>query len=273
MSGLEQIAVKLATNGASKTLPTPRLVQALFNGTYIVKTTSAVFVWEVPFYPQLYVPRSGFTKDVTVKQGKKITTADGVVVAHHLSITAGSKTIEQAFEFTDSLSGPAESLKSLVKIDFAAADQWFEESTPIFVHPKDPFKRIDILASTRHVQVLIDDVKVADTTSSMHLYETGLPARYYLPLTSIRPDVLRPSTTRTKCPYKGEAEYYSVEINGKLHEDVIWYYRQPLLESARVEGLCCFYNEKVTIVLDGERLERPVSHFSRGKPGDKPPMV
>ena len=125
-----------------------------------------------------------------------------------------------------------------MKIPFPSIDQWLEESTPIFVHPKDPFKRIDILQSTRHIVIKVGGKKVAETTSSMHLYETGLPVRYYIPLTSIDPSVLRPSgrNTTTKCPYKGEAEYYDVVIDGKAFEDVVWYYNRPLIESAKIEG-------------------------------------
>lgn len=146
------------------------------------------------------------------------------------------------------------------------ADQWFEEDTPIFVHPKDPFKRIEILASTRPVKVEIDGKKVAETSTSMHLYETSLPVRYYLPLTSVDPTVLQPSNTRTQCPYKGDAEYYSVVIDGNEHKDVVWYYNRPTAESAPVTGLVCFYNEKVDISIqeDGkwQPLGRPKSVFS-----------
>jgi len=105
------------------------------------------------------------------------------------------------------------------------------------VHPKDPFKRVDVLPSTRHVQVFINDAKVADSKSSMHLYETGLPARFYLPLTDVDASKLRPSKTKTQCPYKGEAEYYSVETGeGKVATDVVWFYERPTLECAKIEG-------------------------------------
>lgn len=118
-------------------------------------------------------------------------------------------------------------------------DRWFEEATPIYVHPKDPFKRVDVLPSTRHIQVFINDVKVADSTSSMHLYETSLPCRFYVPLTDVDVSTLRPSKTKTQCPYKGEAEYYSVETGeGEVAKDVVWYYERPTLECAKIEGEC-----------------------------------
>lgn len=88
-----------------------------------------------------------------------------------------------------------------------------------------------------------------------------LPVRYYLPPTCVDPLILRPSETRTRCPYKGEAEYYNVVIDGKTYKDLIWWYRYPTLESAPVVGHFCFYNEKVDIWVDGEKLEQPKTHF------------
>lgn len=146
------------------------------------------------------------------------------------------------------------------------SDQWFEEDTPIFVHPKDPYKRVDIVASTRSLKVIVGGQTVAVATTSMHLYETGLPVRYYLPLTSIDQSVLQPSNSKTQCPYKGEAEYYNVAVDGKEHKDIVWFYNRPTIECAQVTGLCCFYNEKVEIQqqYDGkwEKLEIPVTKWS-----------
>lgn len=140
------------------------------------------------------------------------------------------------------------------------------EDTPIFVHPKDPFKRVDVLTSTRPVRVALDGRTIAQTSFSMHLYETNLPVRFYMPLTSIDTSILRPSTTRTRCPYKGESEYHSVVVNGKEYKDIVWFYSRPTVECAAIAGMCCFYNEKVVISVqrgDGEweLLERPKTHF------------
>ena len=104
----------------------------------------------------------------------------------------------------------------------------------------------------------------------MHLYETLLPVRYYIPLTSIDPKLLTPSSTRSQCPYKGEAEYYNVVLeDGTEVKDVVWFYNRPTVECALVTGLCCFYNEKVDISIardekgtEWEDLPRPKTHFS-----------
>jgi uncharacterized protein (DUF427 family) len=121
---------------------------------------------------------------------------------------------------------------------------------------------VDILASTRHVVVEVDGVRVADSHTPHILFETGLPARYYLPLTHVRTDLLRPSDTRTQCPYKGTASYWNIAIGDVEHEDLVWCYRSPLPESQKITGLACFYNEKVDIYLDGELQERPKTPFS-----------
>jgi uncharacterized protein (DUF427 family) len=141
-------------------------------------------------------------------------------------------------------------------------DEWLEEDEPIYVHPRDPYKRVDILASSRHVEVRIDGVTVADSHQPRILFETGLPPRYYLPLPDLRMDLLRPSDNQTQCPYKGTASYWHVDTGEAVHEDIVWIYRSPLPESQKVAGLACFYNEKVDILLDGEPQDRPHSPFS-----------
>ncbi|SMQ52210.1 unnamed protein product [Zymoseptoria tritici ST99CH_3D7] len=272
---LQKLAIKLATNGPHKTLPTPRLIQLQHAGVFIIKTTSAVLVWEHLYYPQLYLPLKALEDPaLSSEPGSEIHDPNTKArIAQVLTLTVASRTILNVLSFSANLSGSATSLSNLVRIPFDAIDTWYEESTPIYVHPKDPFKRVDVLLSTRPIKVRIGGQVVASTTTSMHLYETGLPARYYMPLSAIDGTVLRKSDTRTKCPYKGEAEYYSVEVGGETWKDVVWFYRSPILECAKIEGLCCFYNEKVEIELDGEVLETPVTHMSNANPNAKPPAV
>lgn len=242
---LPELALKLASSGPVKTLPTPRLIRVLFNGQFIASTTSALFVWEHPYYPQYYLPAAALLnsptkpKDFSATQGQAIKDPSGTTIAHTYTLAVGARSTSACFIFTDNLSGPAEELKGLAKIDFAAADRWFEEAAPISVHPKDPFKRVDTLPSRRRIQVFVHDVKVADTTASVHLYETGLPCRFYMPLADVELGMLRRSETRTQCPYKGEAEYYSVDVGkgeGGVARDVVWFYERPTLECAKIEG-------------------------------------
>ena len=103
---------------------------------------------------------------------------------------------------------------------------------------------------------------MADSAHPTILFETGLPPRYYLPLSDIRTELLTPTGTQTHCPYKGTATYWSLDAGQGPREDLVWAYRSPLAESQKIAGLASFYNEKVDLYLDGERQERPRTHFS-----------
>ena len=208
---MKKLAIKLGTDGPVKTLPTQRKIQILFGGAWVVRTTKGIYVWEHPYYPQLYLPKADVTatskqSGLEFKAGEEYKDSSGKVVATRYTIKTPEKSTDSVLVFSDDLSGKAEDLKNMVKIEFASMDQWFEEDTPIYVHPKDPFKRVDILQSNRDIKVKVDGQTIAHTSTAMHLYETGLPCRFYIPLTSIDPSVLRPSSTQTKCPYKGTAE-------------------------------------------------------------------
>jgi uncharacterized protein (DUF427 family) len=157
---------------------------------------------------------------------------------------------------------PIPELRDLIRFDWGAMDHWFEEDEEVYTHPRDPYTRVDILASSRRVQVEVDGAVVADSTNPRLLFETGLPTRYYLPKTDVRMDLLRHTDTSTGCPYKGTAEYWSIDVNGQAHPDLAWSYKAPFAESQKIAGLIAFYNEKVDLIVDGVRLDRPQTKFS-----------
>lgn len=141
-------------------------------------------------------------------------------------------------------------------------DHWYEEDEEIFVHPRDPYKRVDALPSSRHVRVEIDGTVVAETRAPVLLFETGLPVRYYFPREDVRFDLLTPSSLHTRCPYKGVAtEYWSWAAGGPA--DIAWSYPEPLAAVQAVKGRVAFYDEQVDVVVDGEHQERPVTFFTR----------
>ncbi|KAF2251005.1 DUF427-domain-containing protein [Trematosphaeria pertusa] len=242
-SDLVKLAQKLTADGPHKMQSTPRRVRGLLNGKYAFDTINAYHVWEHPYYPQFYVPVSSFTPDAKITKASPV---DGTNGATHLGrLSVGDKSTERVLMFSSG------SLKDLVKVEFKEMDQWFEEDVPIYQHPKDPYKRIDILNSTRPVKVALDGVTLAESPNPLFLLETSLRTRYYLPPTSVKWEYLSKSDSETYCPYKGRANYYNVTINGKEHKDLVWYYRYPTAESAPVAGHLCFYNEKVNIWVDG----------------------
>jgi uncharacterized protein (DUF427 family) len=130
-------------------------------------------------------------------------------------------------------------------------DAWFEEDEQVFTHPRDPYTRVDILPSSRHVRIEVDGVTIAETSKPTLLFETNLPVRYYLPKTHIRMDLLTPSQSTSHCPYKGDAEYWSLALGDSVKADIAWSYRTPLPESQKIAGLISFYPEKVELCVDG----------------------
>jgi uncharacterized protein (DUF427 family) len=155
-----------------------------------------------------------------------------------------------------------DALSDWVSVDWGAIDHWYEEDQEVFVHPADPYSRIDLRPSSRHVRVEIDGTTIAETNRAQLLFETKLPTRYYIPREDFREDLLEPSDSHTRCPYKGIASYYSVRVDGELHPDVVWYYPEPLREVAPIKDLLAVYNERVDIYVDGELERRPHTQWS-----------
>ena len=239
--------------------PGAKRVRAYLGGEVVADTARPVLVWEVPYYPTYYFPLADVRAELLETDG---------VAAHSPSrgdgrtftVKAGSREAPRAaVRYEDS---PIEELRDLIRLDWDAIDAWFEEDEQVFTHPRDPYTRVDILPSSRHVRVEVDGVTVAESTSPRLLFETGLPARYYLPKTHVRLDLLIPTDTVSHCPYKGQAEWWSVRVGEHVYDDLAWSYPTPLPESQKIAGLIAFYNEKVDIYLDGELQERPSTKFS-----------
>jgi uncharacterized protein (DUF427 family) len=146
----------------------------------------------------------------------------------------------------------------LVQVDFGALDEWLEEDEVQIGHPRDPYHRIDVRNTSRHVRVELDGELIAESDRAVVLFETGLPPRWYLPREDVRA-ALEPSDHRTVCAYKGEASHYSIGAE----ESVAWSYPDPLPEVAPIRDRIAFYDEHVDLEVDGEHLERPETQWSR----------
>ncbi len=238
-------------------------VRTYLGGDLVADTRSPLLVWEIPNYPAYYFPASDVLADL-VPAGQRderprLGAADVFDVKTPSSVARAA-----AWRYPQA---PDPDLRDAIRLDWAAMSEWFEEDEPVYTHPRDPYKRIDILASSRVVRIELDGVVVAESGQPRILFETGLPPRYYLPLTDVRMDLLRPSERSTHCPYKGAAGYWSVDTSavspgGRVHTDVAWIYRTPLPESQKIAGLACFYNERIDLYLDGEQQPRPSTPFS-----------
>lgn len=244
--------------GRVRTEPSHKRVRAYLAGSLVADSIRPTLVWEIPYYPAYYVPVADVRAELvpTGAIESSPSRGDGQV----FDIVVESATARAAaLRYPDS---PLEAIRDLVRLDWNAMTEWLEEDEPVYTHPRDPYTRVDILASSRHIRVEIAGVTVAESHRPVILFETSLPPRYYMPLSHLRMDLLRPSATTTHCPYKGTATYWSIDTGRSVHKDAVWMYRAPLPESQKIGGLACFYNERVDIYLDGELQERPHTHFS-----------
>jgi uncharacterized protein (DUF427 family) len=114
-----------------------------------------------------------------------------------------------------------------------AMDKWLEEDEETLGHPHDPYHRVDVLESSRHVRVKVGGKVVAETDRPKILFETSLPPRYYFPPESVRTELLTQSETKTVCPYKGVGSHWSAEVGGERVEDVAWGYPKALRRPRR----------------------------------------
>ena len=154
-----------------------------------------------------------------------------------------------------------------ITFDWAAMDAWYEEEEEIFCHARDPYHRVDALPSSRHVRIAIAGEVVAESHRPTLLFETHLPTRYYLPPEDVRTDLLEPSATTTRCPFKGLASYWSVRFGERVVRDVVWGYPDPIPECPKIRGLLCFFDERVDLYVDGELQPRPPTPWSEDAAG------
>jgi uncharacterized protein (DUF427 family) len=239
--------------------PVPRRVRAFFAGATVLDTTSALYIWETPYYPQFLIPRADVDEALLVDEQHPHKVRLGSV--RRFGLRAGERcSTEAARLFTDS---DVPAVVDHYRFQWDALDSWFEEDEEVFVHPRNPYVRVDALRSTRRVRVELDGVLLAESSSPVMVFETGLPTRYYLNRSEVDFGHLEHSDTVTACPYKGRTtDYWSVRIGERLHADLAWSYAFPTVALAPIAGLVAFYNEKLDIVLDGSRLERPQTKFS-----------
>jgi uncharacterized protein (DUF427 family) len=245
--------------GRVRVEPAQKRIRIMLGGVVVADTTDALYVWENPSYPQYYIPLADVAPGA-LKETATTSRSPSRGTARHYSVHGGDRVAEDAaWCYADS---PIEALTDRVRFDWWAMDAWFEEDEEVFVHPRSPYTRVDILRASRTVRIEIAGEVVAETTHPTFLFETGLPRRTYVPKLDVRMDRLEPTRSLTMCPYKGTARYWSVRAGGQLHTDLAWSYDAPFRESAPIAGLVAFFDEKVDVFVDGALQPRPKTHFS-----------
>ena len=236
----------------------PRRIRAMLGGETVVDSRHPKLLHEHRLLPVYYFPEEEVRMDL-LSPGDKETRCPYKGEARHWTVRAGGKVAEDAaWSYPEPIEG-APPLAGYVAFYWDGMDEWLEEDEPAIVHARDPYHRVDILDTSRHVRVSVNGETVAETTRGRVLYETGLPPRWYFPREDVRLDLMTASDTRTGCAYKGFASYWSVGDE----DDVVWSYPEPQREAERIRDYLAFFNERVDIEVDGEVAQRPVTQWSR----------
>ena len=230
----------------------PRRVRAYFGGELIADSEQVLLVYESKRPPTYWFP----TADVRMANLQAKQAADGGQLMRW-SLVVGQHVAENGAKAYADPSGDLAPLADHIAFAWHVMDSWFEEDEEVFVHPRDPYTRVDTVNSSRHIRVEVEGQVVAESHRPVLLYETGLPTRYYIPKQDVRMDLLEPTDTVTRCPYKGVARYWSLKLGDRAVSDIVWSYPNPISECTRIENLLSFYNERVEIFLDGVLLPKP----------------
>lgn len=241
--------------------PSPRWVRVTFNGQTIADSKRVLLLRESKHLPAYYFPAQDVRMDFLVPSERR-TSCPYKGEASYWTIRVGDRTAEDAvWSYQDPLPERRD-IAGYLAFYWDRVDAWYEEEEQIFAHPRDPYHRVDVLESSRHVRVVYAGETIAETRRPMLLFETGLPTRYYLPPEDVRMDLLQPTDLHTRCPYKGEASYWRATI-GDGEREIAWCYPEPLAECPKLKGRVAFYNERVdALYVDGEQEARPATKWS-----------
>ena len=223
----------------------PRRMRAVFGGETVLDSRRGKLLHRSGKFPMWLFPAADLRRDLLVEAAP----------GRSWSVRVGGRTAEDAVTAAPDLGGAVgAALAGMVEVDYAVPDRWFEEDDPIYAHPRDPYHRVDVRSSSRHVVVTHGGEVLADSVRPKLLFETSLPVRYYLPFADVRSALLRLSETVSECPYKGDGQYWHLvdERGDQLVADVGWSLPHPLPEGIAAADHLCFEVSKVDVTVDGD---------------------
>jgi len=226
--------------------PSGRWVRGYVGATPVVDSKHVIVVYGARRLATYFFPTSDVRMDLlapsSVENGEQ-----------RWTLSVDGRTVEDiAWSYPDN-----DQLREYIAFEWRKIERWYEEDDEVFVHPRDPYHRVDVMNSSRNVKVVLDGQVVAETDHPRLLFETGIRTRYYIPKVDVRMDLLEPTEKSTACPYKGNAVYWTARIGDKTYPDVVWSYPFPTSECVKIQNLLSFYNERVEIYVDGELEQTP----------------
>jgi uncharacterized protein (DUF427 family) len=239
----------------------PRRVRVKFGGEVIADSKRAVLLRETGHLPVYYFPPEDVRQDVLTPT-EHHTRCPYKGEASYWTVRVGDAVADNVmWGYQDPLP-EREDIRGYRAFYWHKMDAWYEEEEEIFAHPRDPYHRVDVVPSSRHIRVEIGGQTVAESRRPWLLFETGLPTRYYLPVEDVRMDLLEATETSSVCPYKGQASYWRL-VGDAAGRDVAWAYQNPISEIPRIKGLISFFNERVdALQVDDELQPKPRTPWS-----------
>jgi len=239
-----------------------RRVRVVFAGVIVADSTRVMLLHEFGRLPVFYFPLEDVRTDLMEETSRRsFSPLKGE--ASYWTIRAGDRVAEDAAWNYANPPPDGPPIKGYLAFYWHLMDAWYEEEEQVFAHARDPYKRVDILPSSRHVRVVLAGMTIAESRRPRLLIETGLPTRYYLPEQDVRMDLLEPTVTTTRCPYKGQASYWTATVGERVFKDIVWSYHDPLPACSPIRRLLCFFNERVeALYVDGVRQAVPSTPWS-----------
>jgi uncharacterized protein (DUF427 family) len=230
----------------------PRRLRALVGDRVVLDTTRAKLLYETGIKPVPYVPLEDFDQSL-LERTDHSTHCPFKGDASYWSVRAGDDVVENAVWAYEEPLPDSPWLRGYGSLYWEKATDWFVEEERAFGHLRDPFHRVDVHESSRPVTVTAGGRVVARSQRPKLLFETGLPLRVYIPRADVAAGVLAPSDTRTICPYKGEATYWSVAGIA----DAAWSYETPLPEAMKAQDHVSFDGDGIEIEIGEPRAQLP----------------
>jgi uncharacterized protein (DUF427 family) len=239
----------------------PRWVRGKLDREVVVDSRRVKLLHESGLMLRWYFPLEDVRQDV-LEASERHTYCPIKGQASYFGLRVGDRAVENAaWTYPEPIEG-APPLAGYLSFYWEKLDEWWEEDERVYVHPRDPYHRVDVLRTSRRVQVSVNGRELADTTRALVLFESSLPPRWYLPREDVRPELLREVENTTRCPYKGIASYYAVEADGHVEDVLGWTYPEPIRDVESIAGRIAFFDERVDVTVDGEPQERPQTPWS-----------
>lgn len=236
--------------------PSPRRVRVMVDGQTVADSRSVLLVRETRHMPVYYFPPEDLRTEL-LEPTDLHTTCPYKGEASYWTIRIGERVIKDAvWSYLDPLPD-RQDIRGYRAFYWNRVDAWYEEEEQVFVHPRDPYHRVDAIASSRHVRVVVNGTTIAESTRPHLIFETGLPTRYYLPAEDVHWNALEATESTSMCPYKGQASYWR-PAGDQSARDIAWSYQTPIAEMPRIAGLIAFFNERVDeLYVDDELQPKP----------------